>query len=209
VVPDHAPKKSGVPRVRSVVVFCGSRSGRDPAWRDAAQALGWGLAQADIRLIYGGGRLGLMGTLADAVLDKGGQVLGIIPEFLTAMEVAHDRVTELIVTDSMHSRKRQMFELADAFVTMPGGLGTLDETVEIVTWRQLGLHEKPIFICNANGWADALLGAFDAAIADEFASPSARFLYQVLPDVPALLAALQELRPRALPGQPAPDAQRL
>jgi uncharacterized protein (TIGR00730 family) len=192
--------------LRSVVVFCGSRSGRDPAWARAAEALGLGLAQAGIRLIYGGGRLGLMGVVADAVLDAGGQVLGIIPEFLTAMEVAHERVTELIVTDSMHSRKRQMFALADAFVTMPGGLGTLDETVEIITWRQLGLHEKPVFICNENGWADALLGAFGAAIEDGFAAESARLLYQVLPDVPAVLAALSQLH---LPGHAAEDTSRL
>jgi uncharacterized protein (TIGR00730 family) len=144
--------------------------------------------------------MGLMGVVADAVLDAGGEVRGIIPEFLTAMEVAHDRVTDLVVTDSMHSRKRQMFELADAFVTMPGGLGTLDETVEIVTWRQLGLHEKPVFICNVGGWAAGLLGAFEMAVTDGFASESARGLYQVLPDVAAVLAALASVDERALPG---------
>ena len=195
--------------MRSVVVFCGSRPGRDPAWAAASVALGQGLARAGIRLIYGGGRMGLMGVVADAVLDEGGEVRGIIPEFLTAMEVAHDRVTDLVVTDSMHSRKRQMFELADAFVTMPGGLGTLDETVEIITWRQLGLHEKPVFICNVGGWADGLLGAFERAVADGFASASARGLYEVLPDVPAVLAALSTLPFKTLPGQPAADSQRL
>jgi uncharacterized protein (TIGR00730 family) len=127
-------------------------------------------------------------------------VRGIIPEFLTAMEVAHERVTDLVVTDSMHSRKRQMFELADAFVTMPGGLGTLDETVEIVTWKQLGLHEKPVFICNVGGWAEGLLGAFEMAVADGFASVSARTLYQVLPDVGAVLAAVAAIPMKALPG---------
>ncbi len=193
----------------SVVVFCGAREGRDPAWREAAISLGQGLAKAGIRLIYGGGRLGLMGAVADAVLDEGGQVLGIIPEFLTAMEVAHDRVTDLEITDSMHSRKRRMFELADAFVTMPGGLGTLDETVEIITWRQLGLHEKPILICNVGGWADGLLGAFNAAVADGFAAPSAHQLYQVVPDVPAALAALAALPSHTLPGQPIADSRRL
>jgi hypothetical protein len=189
--------------VRSVVVFCGSRVGRDPAWRAAAEALGRGLARAGIRLIYGGGRLGLMGALADAVLDEGGQVAGIIPEFLTmsALEVAHDRVTDMTITDSMHSRKRQMFELADAFVTMPGGLGTLDETVEIITWRHLGLHDKPVLICNENGWANALLAAIESAIADDFALPAARHLYQVLPDVATVLAALQPT------GQPAGPRQ--
>jgi uncharacterized protein (TIGR00730 family) len=195
--------------VRSVVVFCGSRPGRNPAWRDAAWELGQGLAQAGIKLIYGGGRLGLMGVVADSVLDAGGQVRGIIPEFLTAMEVAHEGVTDLIVTDSMHSRKRQMFELADAFVTLPGGLGTMDETVEIITWRQLGLHEKPILICNVGGWADGLLGAFDRAVADGFAAPSARALFEVVADVPSILERLSALPEVALPGQSVADAQRL
>ncbi len=183
--------------------------GRDPAWREAAVLLGRGLAKAGIRLIYGGGRLGLMGTVADAVLDAGGNVLGVIPEFLTALEVAHERVTDLVITDSMHSRKRHMFEVADAFVTMPGGLGTLDETVEIITWRQLGLHEKPILICNVAGWADGLLCAFESAVTDEFASASARQLYQVFPDVPSVLAALRSLPAEKLPGQPVADAHRL
>jgi len=167
------------------------------------------MARAGIRLIYGGGRLGLMGTVADAVLDAGGAVLGVIPEFLTTLEVAHERVTDLVVTDSMHSRKRHMFEVADAFVTMPGGLGTLDETVEIITWRQLGLHEKPILICNVGGWADNLLRAFDSAVTDEFASASARQLYQVFSDVPAVLASLATLPSQKLPGQPVADAHRL
>jgi uncharacterized protein (TIGR00730 family) len=167
------------------------------------------LARAGIRLIYGGGRMGLMGVVADAVLDAGGEVRGIIPAFLTAMEVAHDRVTDLVVTDSMHSRKRQMFDLADAFVTMPGGLGTLDETVEIITWKQLGLHEKPVYICNVGGWANGLLGAFEMAVADGFASVSARALYEVLPDVASVLRALGALPETALPGRPATDSQKL
>ncbi len=179
--------------MKNVVVFCGSRPGRDPAWLAAAQAMGRGLAAAGIRLVYGGGRVGLMGAVADAVLEAGGEVLGIIPEFLTRWEVAHERVTELVVTDSMHTRKRQMFDLADAFVTLPGGLGTLDETVEIVTWRQLKLHDKPVLLCNVNGWADALLGAFEIAVADGFAAESARGLFEVLPDVPAVLARLADL----------------
>jgi len=179
--------------VKNVVVFCGSRPGRDPAWMAAARQMGRGLAAAGIRLVYGGGRVGLMGEVADAVLQAGGEVLGIIPEFLTRLEVAHERVTELVVTDSMHSRKRRMFDLADAFVTLPGGLGTLDETVEIVTWRQLKLHDKPILLCNVNNWADALLGAFELSVADGFAAETARGLYEVFPDVPAVLARLAEL----------------
>lgn len=179
--------------IRSVAVFCGSRSGTDPALHAAAVSLGHGLAQSGIRLIYGGGRTGLMGAVADAALEKGGEVTGIIPEFLTATEVAHPDLTELVVTESMHTRKRQMFDLADAFVTMPGGLGTLDETVEIITWRQLGLHDKPVLICNEGGWAGRLLAAFEATIEDGFASPSARMLYEVLPDVASVLTRLRAL----------------
>ncbi len=178
---------------RSVVVFCGSRPGRDPAWLQAAMALGHGLADLDIRLIFGGGRVGLMGAVADAVLARGGQVLGVIPEFLTTMEVAHGGLTELVVTDSMHSRKRLMFDRADAFVTMPGGLGTLDETVEIVTWRQLGLHDRPVLVCNVGGWADGLLAAFERSVTDGFASESTFGLYEVLPDVASILARLRRL----------------
>jgi hypothetical protein len=145
-----------------------------------------------LRLVYGGGQIGLMGAMADAMLKAGGTVLGVIPEFLTHREVAHHGVTEMVVTGSMHSRKRRMFAEADAFVVMPGGLGTLDETIEIITWRQLKLHNKPILICNVTGWAKLLLAAFDSAIAQGFAEPSARELFEVVPDVPALLARLQE-----------------
>ncbi len=179
--------------IRSAVVFCGSRVGNDPAWREAAVSLGRGMAVAGIRLIYGGGRVGLMGAIADAALASGGQVTGIIPEFLQAREVAHAGVTDLIVTDSMHTRKRQMAEQADVFITMPGGLGTLDETVEIITWRQLGLHDKPILVCNVNGWAAKLLATVSAAIADGFADQSARALFEVMPNVPSLLSRLSHL----------------
>ncbi len=177
----------------SVTVFCGSRQGRNPAWRAAAIALGQGLAARGIRLVYGGGRVGLMGAVADAALAAGGEVLGIIPEFLTRLEVAHAGLTELIVTDSMHSRKRLMFDSADAFVTLPGGLGTLDETVEIITWRQLGLHDKPVLVCNIGGWADGLLAAFDRAVDDEFASESAWNLFEVVPSAEAVLDRLATL----------------
>ncbi len=179
--------------IRSVVVFCGSRPGRNPAWRAGAEELGQGLARAGIRLIYGGGRIGLMGAVADAVIGGGGQVVGIIPEFLTRREVAHDDVTDLIVTDSMHTRKRRMYDMADAFITMPGGLGTLDETVEVITWRQLGLHDKPVLICDIAGSAAPMLGAFDGMIEMGFAETSARRLYEVVSGVPALLERLEEL----------------
>src|SRR5690348_12804401 len=180
-------------RITAVAVYCGSRTGDDPAYRIAAQALGEGLARAQIRLVYGGGGIGLMGVLADAVLAAGGEVTGIIPEFLTRREVAHGGNTELVVTDSMHSRKRRMFELADAFVSLPGGLGTLDETIEIITWRQLGLHNKPVLLCNVAGSAAPLLAAIEAAVEHGFADPSVRELCEVAEGVEPLLERLHSL----------------
>ena len=178
----------------AVAVFCGSKFGADPAYRQAAVALGTGLARAGIRLVYGGGRIGLMGTLADATLAEGGEVVGVLPDFLRAAEVGHDGLTRLEITDSMHARKRRMFELADAFVSFPGGIGTLDETIEILTWRQLGLHTKPIMICDIAGSALGLVGAIEGAISGGFAVPSLRDDYAVVEGVPALLVQLAGLR---------------
>ncbi len=190
-----------IPQIRSVAVFCGSRFGHDPAFRAAAEALGRGLAQAGLRLVYGGGRVGLMGVVADAVLEHGGSVFGVIPGFLQRREVAHGGPVDLVITDTMHDRKQRMFEAADAFVTMPGGLGTFDETIEITTWRQLGLHDKPVLVCDVQGWARPYLATLRAAIDQGFADPATADLYQVLPDVPAVLGRLATLvRPQA--GQP-------
>jgi uncharacterized protein (TIGR00730 family) len=182
-----------MPHIHSVAVFCGSRVGNDPAYHAAAQALGRGLAQAGIRLVYGGGRIGLMGIMANAALTAGGAVLGVIPEFLTRREVAHESITELVVTDSMHSRKQRMFEASDAFVSLPGGLGTLDETIEIITWRQLRLHAKPILICDVAGSAAPFLATIEAAIDADFALPEALQLYEVLRTVPDVLHRLSRL----------------
>ena len=179
--------------IHAVAVFCGSRSGNDPAYRAAAQTLGRGLAEAGIRLVYGGGRIGLMGVMADAALAAGGTVLVVIPEFLTRREVMHEGISELIITASMHGRKQTMFEAADAFVSLPGGLGTLDETIEIITWRQLGLHSKPVLICNVAGSAAPFLATIEAAIAADFAYPATRELYEVVDGVPALLLRLAHL----------------
>lgn len=179
--------------IHSVAVFCGASGGADPAFRAAAEALGRGLAEAGIRLVYGGGRVGLMGAIADAALGAGGRVVGVIPEFLRRWEVAHEGLAELVVTDSMHSRKRRMFELSDAFVALPGGLGTLDETIEIITWRQLKLHDKPVLLCDVLGSAAPLVAAIEAAIAAGFARSEVRGLFEVVPDVPALLARLRDL----------------
>lgn len=176
--------------VRSVAVFCGSRVGHDPAYAEAAAALGGGLAAAGLRLVYGGGGVGLMGVVADAALAAGGEVLGIIPEFLQRREVAHAGVGDMVVTETMHDRKRRMFDAADAFVTMPGGLGTFDETIEITTWRQLALHDKPILVCDVAGWAQPYLASLQAAVDQGFAGPECLRLFEVLPDVDAVLARL-------------------
>jgi len=144
-------------KINALCVYCGSSPGTDPAYVAAARAFGKILAENDVRLIYGGGSVGLMGTLAHAVLDHGGEVTGIIPEFLTKRERPRRLPQELIVTPDMHARKRTMFERADGFVALPGGLGTLEEVVEQLTWAQLGRHKKPILIANINGYWDPLL----------------------------------------------------
>ena len=176
--------------VYSVAVFCGSRSGADPRFAVAARALGLGLAGRGIRLVYGAGSNGLMGVLANAALESGGRVLGVIPDFLVRWEVAHPGLTERIVTQTMHERKRVMAEQADAFVMMPGGIGTLDETIEILSWRQLRLHDKPIFLCDVAGSAAPVLAAIEGSIALGFAAPDTRALFSVVDGVAALLEAL-------------------
>jgi hypothetical protein len=182
-----------MPDLHTVAVFCGSHAGHDPVFRAVASELGRGLARAGIRLVYGGGRIGLMGALADGALADGGTVIGVIPEFLTHWEVAHEGVSELIVTGDMHSRKTRMFELSDAFVSLPGGLGTLEETIEVMTWRQLGLHDKPILLCDVAGSAAPLLAAIEAAIASGFAPEAARALFERTEGVGATIERLQQL----------------
>lgn len=179
--------------IQSVAVFCGSRVGTNPEYATAMRELGQGLAAAGIRLVYGGGRIGLMGIVADAAVAAGGEVAGVIPDFLQRLEVAHQGLTELEITDTMHTRKKRMSDIADAFVTMPGGLGTLDETIEIITWRQLKLHDKPILICDIAGSARPLLAAIEASIEMGFANPNARDLFEAVDGVPAVLARLTAL----------------
>jgi uncharacterized protein (TIGR00730 family) len=178
----------------SVTVFCGSSPGIDPAYAESARVLGEGLAAAGMKLVFGGGNVGLMGTVAGAALSAGAHVTGIIPDFLRQREVEFPGLSELIVTDSMHTRKRRLFALADAFVVMPGGLGTFDETVEIMTWKQLGRHNKPILICDILGWAQPFVALVEQTIERGFARDSARALFELTPDVPATLARLQQLR---------------
>lgn len=144
-------------KIKTVCVYCGSGPGTNPRFVEAATALGKAMAESGIRLVYGGGSIGLMGAVASSVLDHGGMVTGIIPGFLTARENALKRVQELIVTPDMHERKRLMFEHSDAFVALPGGIGTLEELVEQLTWQQLGRHSKPVLLANIEGFWEPLL----------------------------------------------------
>lgn len=143
-------------KIRKICVYCGSNPGTDPAFTEAAKAFGTLLAKNGVGLVYGGGAVGIMGAIAYSVLDHGGEVIGIIPEFLMSRERALRGTHELIVTQDMHERKRKMFEMADAFVTLPGGVGTLEEVVEQMTWAQLGRHKKPILLANINGFWNPL-----------------------------------------------------
>lgn len=162
--------------VKQVCVFCGSSSGRNPAYAAAAASLGDLLAVHDVTLVFGGGRIGLMGVVADAALAAGGHVVGVIPKAMEDWEVAHRQLTELHVVDSMHERKALMADLADAFIALPGGFGTLDELCEILTWAQLGMHRKPIGLLNIDGYFDLLLAFFDRSTSDRFVHPAHRRL---------------------------------
>ena len=153
---------------KSVCVFCGSASGTNPKIQEAAREVGALIAQRNCRLVYGGGHVGLMGTLADACLQMGGDVIGVIPKALQERELAHDRITDLRVVDSMHERKALMEQLSDVVIALPGGFGTLDELNEIITWKQLGFHRMPIYLLNIDGYFDAFLQFLDRALADGF-----------------------------------------
>jgi uncharacterized protein (TIGR00730 family) len=162
--------------VNDVCVFCGSSPGARPAYRAAAHALGAALARRGIGLVYGGGRVGLMGTVADAVLAHGGRAVGVIPAALVAREAAHEGLTALHVVESMHERKALMARLSQAFVALPGGLGTLEELCEVLTWSQLGLHAKPCAVLDVEGYFDPLLALLDRAVAEGFVRPEHRAL---------------------------------
>jgi uncharacterized protein (TIGR00730 family) len=159
-------------KIRTICVYCGSGPGTNPLFVEAAIALGKAFAENGIRLVYGGGSIGLMGAVATSVLDHGGSVTGIIPGFLTTRENALKRVQEMIVTPDMHERKRLMFERSDAFVALPGGIGTLEELVEQMTWQQLGRHTKPVLLANIDGFWEPLLALLAHMRATEFIRPS-------------------------------------
>ena len=185
--------------LRRVCVFCGSNVGGREVYAAAARRLGAALARAGIGLVYGGGSVGLMGLLADAMLAGGGEVIGVIPRALATREIAHHGLADLRIVESMHERKALMTELADAFVALPGGLGTLEELLEVVTWAQLGLHAKPIAVLNVAGYFDGLLALLEHAIAERFVHPGHRALVLAAPDVDALLEALRTARPAGAP----------
>ena len=179
------------PQLTSLCVFCGSQSGGDPAYAAAAAGLGRALAAHGTDLVFGGGRVGLMGAVADAVLAGRGRVIGVIPGFLKDKELAHPAATEMLVVPDMHSRKKLMFERSDAFCILPGGVGTLDEMFEIITWRQLHLHNKPIIVVNvANYWAD-LINLLDRMIGAGFAHRGHEALVTVVDGVDAVIGAAE------------------
>lgn len=177
-------------RIGRLCVYCASAGNVDEAYRAAAGELGVRLAAAGIGLVFGGGHVGLMGIVADAVLAGGGHVTGVIPTSLRDRELAHGGLSELVVVDTMHDRKRIMAERADAFAVLPGGLGTLDETFEIVTWRLLRLHDKPIYLVDVAGYWQPLVTLLDQIVAHRFAAPIVPNLIEVVPHVGALMDAI-------------------
>jgi len=154
--------------MKSITVFCGSGEGYNECYREAAYSLGALLAERDIRVVYGGAKIGLMGAVADGALENGGKVIGVIPTFLKTKEVAHNELTELIVVETMHARKLSMHELSDGIITLPGGWGTMEELFEMLTWSQLGLHTKPVGLLNVNGYYDALKALTDNMVTEGF-----------------------------------------
>jgi uncharacterized protein (TIGR00730 family) len=172
-----------------ICVFCGAHSGRDGSDLEITRQVARAIVYAGFGIVYGGGRVGLMGALADAALAVGGEVVGVIPRSLARVEVAHDGITTLHVVETMHERKALMTDLSDGFVALPGGFGTMDEFHEILTWRQLRIHDKPIGLLNVNGYYDPLLGQFDRMVAEGFVVPENRTLFVTAATIDELLAA--------------------
>lgn len=193
-------------KIKNVCVYCGSSPGTNPRFIEAAKAFGKTLAESGVRLVYGGGSFGIMGALANSALDHGGAVTGIIPDFLTGRENALRRVQELIVTRDLHERKRLMFEHSDAFVALPGGIGTLEEFVEQITWQRLGRHAKPLLLANVDGFWDPLLALFSHMRETEFVDPrsaaailKADRIEEILPRLEAAAALIPEGGPTMAP----------
>jgi uncharacterized protein (TIGR00730 family) len=172
---------------RRICLYCGSSKGHDPRFAEAARSVGEHLARSGIGVVYGGGKIGLMGELADAALRAGGKVFGVMPEKLRDIEIGHDGLTELFVVDSMHARKMMMAQLSDAFIALPGGFGTLEELFEATTWLLLGYHRKPVGLLNVAGYYDHLLAFLDHGAEAGFVRPQHRPLMLSAPDIVALL----------------------
>ncbi len=190
---------------RVLCVYCGSSNDVDPRHLEGAAELGRLAARRGVEIVFGGGHVGLMGALADGALAEGGRVTGVIPEHLKNRELGHKGVSELIVVDSMHARKKRMFELSDAFCVLPGGFGTLDEAFEVITWKQLGLHDKPVVLVNLAGYWDPLLGMFDHQIGAGYVRPRHTRLFRVVERVESVLDALAAASAPALPA----DSERM
>ena len=180
-------------KLDALCVYCGSSSRGPESHKTAARRLGQILGQSGIQLVYGGGRVGLMGIVADAVLAAGGEVIGVIPRFLDEYEIGHTNVTRLEVVDSMHERKARMAQLSAGFVVLPGGLGTLDETFEIITWKQLGLHDKPIVVADIDGYWDSLKQLVEGIVTDGYARPENAALATFVDAVDDIIPALQAM----------------
>ena len=178
-----------------ICIYCGSSPGARTDYAAAASAVGKVLAQRGIGLVYGGGNVGLMGRVADAVIDAGGEVIGVIPHHLADKELAHERATQMIRVDSMHERKQRMADLSDGFIALPGGIGTLEELFETLTWLQLGLHRKPIGLLNVAGFYDAMLAFLDHMVEERFLKPEHRALMLVEENIETLIEAMQAFTP--------------
>ena len=185
--------------IKSITVFCGSSEGNDSKVLQEASVLGRTLAVRDITLVYGAAKIGIMGKVAEAALNNGGQVIGVIPEFLKLKEVVHLGLTELITTENMHERKIKMNDLADAFIALPGGFGTLEELFEIITWAQLGLHQKPIGLLNVNGFYDDLLKLLENMVRKGFLKMNNYEMLLVETSVEGLLEKFRTYKPQPVP----------
>ena len=185
-------------QVQRACIFCGSSPGARPAYTEAAEDLGMLLVQKGITLVFGGATVGLMGRLADTVVSEGGEAIGVIPQALVDREIAHLGLTDLHVVDTMHERKQRMADLSDAFVALPGGLGTLDELFEIYTWGQLGMHRKPIGLMNVEGYFDGLVGFLEHAVAERFVREDHRDMLIIEEEPTPMLERLQSFDPASL-----------
>ncbi len=185
--------------MKRIAIYCGSSSGINGVYRAQAQNLGRLLAERQIEVVFGGGKVGLMGYLADAALSAGGRVTGVIPGFLHIKEVAHDRLSEMITVETMHQRKSLIFSMSDGFIALPGGFGTLDELFEMLTWGQLGLHRKPVGILNVNGYYNSILMGIESMVGEGFLKIENREMIQVSGDADDLLRKMENYHAPPLP----------